>query len=324
MTPNDDTGRPAQGPPDPELVRELLRDPAMLELLAETLAGELETRRAATPWKRMQPWLAGAASALVTMLAFFLPSLQDQWDRWQSREVVQRYVELGRGFMDDGRFRLAEESFGKAFELSESRRLDVEELRLEARVAQVDADPEWGKPNPGTLHESDFLYLLQLQAHAPLRRATTLNSYGVFLAGERRWREAEDALRGSLAIDSTRAATWLHLGNLLADRELSLPAERAYRRALAADTTMSEAPYDLGLLLAGNGRLPAADTMFALAVRLEPGDPDALRQRIDVLERMGRAAQAAALRPALLRLERLAPPQPRDVPPASADEPAGH
>jgi hypothetical protein len=129
-------------------IRELLQDPRIRELLGDVLIEELEERRTPSLWKRAQPWLAGGASALVTILAFFLPSLQDQWDRFQSRQVIQRYVELGRDFVREERYKLAEETFAKAFELSENKRLDIEEERLAAKVELVNADPEWGRKNP--------------------------------------------------------------------------------------------------------------------------------------------------------------------------------
>lgn len=314
--------RPPEPPPlpDPEAVRALLHDPRVRELVADAIAEELEARREPSLWRRLQPWLAGAASALVTVLAFFLPSLQDQWDRMQSRAVIQRYVELGRGFMDDGRYRLAEEAFGKAVELSENRRLDIEEMRLEARTAQVDVDPEWGTKSPKSLHESDFLYLLQLQSHRSRARAATLNSYGVYLAGEKRWREAEDALRESVRLDSTRGPVYVHLGNLLSDRERTAEAEAAYRHAAALDSSLAEAPYDLGLLLVSEARTAEAEAAFRRAVRLAPDDPDALRQWVDALERLGRKAEARALAPRLERLEHESQPRTRDVEPAPTGE----
>ncbi len=309
--------------PDPEAARAMLHDPRIRELLADAIEEELEARREPSTWKRVQPWVAGVASASVTVLAFFLPSLQEQWDRLQSRRIVQRYVELGRGFMDDGRYRLAEEAFARAFDLSESRRLDVEELRLKARIAQVDVDPEWGKPVTGTLAESDFLYLLQMQARRPGERAATLNSYAVFLAGAHRWDEAEQALRQSIALDSTRAPTWVHLGNLLSDRGRAREAEAAYRHAVARDSTLAEARYDLGLLLLAGGRAAAAESAFAKAAALAPDDPDALRERIEALRALKREREAAALEPRLRALEREAPPRTRDVAPPTTTEGGG-
>ena len=309
------TEPPQAEPPIHDTLRELIQDHDVREQLVETLAEEIEARRRPSAWRRVQPWLAGAASASVTVLAFFLPSLQDQWDRWQSRQVIQRYVALGRAFMREGRYTLAEETYAKAFELSESRRLDIEEERLAAKVARVNEDPEWGRDNPEGLEESDFLYLLQLQdgrdAAARRAQAATLNSYGVFLTGEKRFAEAESTFRRSLALDSTGASAWVRLGNVLADRERPAEAERAYRRGLALDPRSVSGSYDLGLLLAETGRMPEAVRALRRALELSPRDPDVLRVLAGWLEKDGRAAEAKALRARLARvLAEQPPPRP--------------
>ena len=306
-------------PPTHEVVDELLRDPRVRAQLAAMLAEEIETARPPGTWARMQPWLAGAASALVTVLAFFLPSLQEQWDRWQSRQVIQRYVTLGRSFMDEERYRLAEQSFARAFELSESRRLDIEELRLEARVEQVNADPEWGKRNPQGLTEADFLYLIHLR-EGPGRdrqRAGALGSYGVFLAGERRLPEAERAMREAARLDTGESSHWIGLGNVLSDLGRAAPAESAYRRAVRLDSANASAHYDLGLLLRQDGRGAEAETELRRAATLDPDDPAALRELARQLELDGHGDEAAAMR---RRLAALPPaPAPRDVAPDSED-----
>jgi hypothetical protein len=186
MDPNEPS---APEPPVHDTLRELLQDHDVREQLVGILAGEIESRREPSRWRRLQPWLAGAASAFVTVLAFFLPSLQDQWDRWQSRQVIQRYVELGRDFMHEGRFKIAEETFAKAFELSESRRLDIEEERLAAKVARVNEDPAWGETNPEGLEESDFLYLLHLQEGRGAEQRRELRRLPHLRAAFRRGRE---------------------------------------------------------------------------------------------------------------------------------------
>jgi tetratricopeptide (TPR) repeat protein len=313
---------PMPEPPVHETVRALLQDPGVREQLVDTLAEELEARREPSLWRRAQPWLAGAASALITLLAFFLPSLQDQWDRWQSRQVIQRYVQLGRDFMREGRYKVAEETFAKAFELSENRRLDIEEQRLAAKVARVNEDPEWGQSNPEGLEESDFLYLLHLQAgrgpEARREQALTLNSYGVFLAGEHRAAEAESTFRRSLQLDPASASAWVHLGNLFADGPRPAEAESAYRRALALDARSVSANYNLGLLLAQTGRGEPAEAALRRAVELSPGDADALRALADQLEKDGKVAEAAAARG---RLAQLPPrPKPPRAKPADAGE----
>jgi tetratricopeptide (TPR) repeat protein len=295
--------------PDEASLRELVHEPRVREMLFETLLEELEARRSPTLWKRIQPWLAGSASAAVTVLAFFLPSLQDQWDRVQSRQVIERYVELGRDFMDAGRYGLAEETFGKAFELSESRRLDIEELRLEARVGQVSADPTWGRRNPEGLHESDFLYLLQMQKRAGRvrPRAATLDSYGLFLTGAGRTGEAENAFREAIRLDPARSDAHTHLGNLYADEQRLGEAESEYRRAVALDSLDASSRYNLSLLLEQTGREPEARRQLERASQLSPGDGDVLREYARALEAAGETARARAVR---ARIAKLPPPPP--------------
>jgi tetratricopeptide (TPR) repeat protein len=320
MDPNEPS---VPAPPVHDTLRELLQDHDVREQLVGLLAGEIESRREPSRWRRLQPWLAGAASAFVTVLAFFLPSLQDQWDRWQSRQVIQRYVELGRDFMHEGRFKIAEETFAKAFELSESRRLDIEEERLAAKVARVNEDPAWGETNPEGLEESDFLYLLHLQegrgAEQRREQALTLNSYGVFLTSEKRFAEAESTFHRSILLDSTSASARVRLGNLLSDRGRPREAESAYRLALRLDPGSLSGHFNLGLLLEQTGRPAEAETLLQRAVELSPADADALRLLAEILERNGRTAEATAMRERLAKL----PPRPRPPKAKPADESGG-
>ncbi len=53
--------------------------------------------------KRWWPFLASLGGATVMILAFFIPSLQDQWDRYQSRKVIEEFVTLGDQLYDEGR-----------------------------------------------------------------------------------------------------------------------------------------------------------------------------------------------------------------------------
>ena len=320
MSPNDPS---TAEPPVHETLRELLQDHDVREQLVGILAEEIEARREPSPWRRVQPWLAGAASAFVTVLAFFLPSLQDQWDRWQARQVIQRYVELGRDFMHEGRFKIAEETFAKAFELSENRRLDIEEQRLAAKVARVNEDPAWGETNPEGLEESDFLYLLHLQegrgAGQRFAQALTLNSYGVFLTSEQRFAEAESTFRRSILLDPTNASARVRLGNLLSDRGREREAEASYRLALRLDPGSLSGHYNLGLLLAQAGRAAEAERSLRRAAELAPGDADVLRELAEVLERNGRVQEAEAVRGRLAKL----PPRPRPPKAKPADESGG-
>ncbi len=298
-----DRDTPLSDPLIESVVRDLLRGPEIHQLLADVLAERIRARRGPSLWQRLQPWVAGAASALVTVLAFFLPSLQDQWDRLQARRVIERYVDLGQGFMHEGRYKLAEDTFAKAFELSENKRLDVEEKRLEAKVAQVSAEPEWGEKNPPGLKESDFLYLIQLQKGRvrARMRADAIDSYGVFLVGDGRPSEAVSAFRQALRLDPKNAAAWVHLGNLLSDEGRTREAEKAYLKALAVLPRMQTALYNLGLLLAQTGRATEAEAMFRRAVAAAPGDADALRELAEALDKHGKRDEAKIIRKRLAR-----------------------
>lgn len=289
-----------------ERITQALDDATVRARLAEVLREELSGEAASEPfWRRLGPVLASAGSALMMLLAFFIPSIQDQWDRFESRRVVQRHVELGRNFMKEGKYRLASESFAKAVELSENKRLDIEEERLKAKVQEINADANWNAKNPEGLEEADFLYLLQLQRDKKQEkeRAVTLNCYGAFLAAAQRWREAEEALREALHINPADAAIYVNLGNLLRDRNRHTEAEAEYRTALRLDEHDSRVYYDLGLILAETGRPAEAEAAFRQAVLLEPQDPDMLRAFGQQLEQNGKTEDARQTFAQLLRLE---------------------
>ncbi len=291
---------------DIERIERALADPEARTRLAAAIHEALSEEEAPEPmWRRLSPVLASVCSALVMILAFFLPSIQDQWDRFASRRVIQRHVELGQNFMKEGKFTLASQSFGKALELSENKRLDIEEKQLEAKVQKINEDPNWGVKNPDGLEEADFLYLLQLQQDVKQSkaRAVTLNCYGAFLAAAHRWREAEEALREASRLNPSDPAVHVNLGNLLRDRDRHQEAEEAYRTALRLDGHDSRVHYDLGLLLAETDRPAEAEEAFKKAVTLEPKDADMLRTLGQQLEKNGKPDEARKVFAQLLHIE---------------------
>ena len=193
-----------------------------------------------------------------------------------------------------GKYKLAEESFARAFEQSESKRLDIDEERLEAKVQAVNADPDWGVDNPEGLEEADFLYLLQLQREPgqSAKRAATLTCYGTFLASEKRWREAEEKLQDAARLDPRDAGPLVNLGNLLRDRGRLVEAEAAYRRALALEIRDGRIHYDLGLVLEETGHPAEALEQFKKAVACDPRDLELQRALASRLERSGREEEA--------------------------------
>ena len=260
-------------------------------------------------WQRASAFIAGASSTLVILLAFLIPGLQDQWDRFQARRILQRHVELGRSFVQEGKYQLAEKSFAKAFELSESKRLDIEEERLKAKVLAVNADPRWGAKNPEGLEEADFLYLLQLQRAPALvaERAATLNCYGTFLASEKRYQEAEEQLRAAVQLNPSEVTAQVNLGNLLRGQNKLKESETVYRKALQLDEHNASVHYDLGVVLAELKRPAEAEAELRKAVADDPTDTDLLRALAQQLQTNGKHEEA---RQVLARLKQLAPVKP--------------
>jgi len=283
-------------PHDVAQLERLLAHPRVRRLLGEVAREEAGTDEEPPPtrWQRLSAFAAGASSVLVVLLAFLIPSVEEQWDRFQSRRVIQKHVALARSFVAEGRFKLAEESFARAFELSENKRLDIDEERLAAKVQAVNADPDWGSANPEGLEESDFLYLLKLQ-QGPGRaaeRAATLDCYGTFLASARRFREAEGKLREAVRLAPLDDGPLVSLGSLLRDRGRLREAEEAYRRAIRLDGRDGRSRYDLGLVLEETGRPAEALASFEKAVACDPQDAAFLHALGDELERNGRPDEA--------------------------------
>lgn len=290
--------------PDVDSIARLLEDPALRTRVAEVIREQLE--EPPSWWKRVGPLLASVSSALVILLAFLIPSVQDQWDRFQSRKVIQRYVDLGQSFMHESKYKLAEQAFAKAYELSDNKRLDIDEERLKAKVQEMNEDPTWGVKNPKGLEEADFLYLLHLQRDPSQshERAITLNCYGVFLAAAKRWREAEEQLREAIRVNPDDHTPYVNLGNLLRDRNRLKEAEAAYRTALRLNPDDGRVYYDLGLVLAETKRPEEAEAMFRQAVALEPTDLDLLRALHQQLEHNGKREEARTVHEQLMQQER--------------------
>lgn len=316
----DEPGGTGPSPKGVEELERLLAHPRLRKAIAKVAreeAGEsVEEEPQPTRWQRFSAFVAGASSVLVVLLAFLVPSIEEQWDRYQARRVVQQHVALARGFLDEGKYKLAEESFAKAFELSENRRLDIDEERLEARVQAVNADPDWGAENPEGLEESDFLYLLKLQEGpaSAAKRSATLDSYGTFLASAKRWREAEERLREAERLDPRAAAPRVSLANLLRDRGRLAEAEASYRSALRLEGRDARIRYDLGLLLEERGRPAESAEEFRKAVDADPQDAELLRALAGGLERQGCAGEAARAWGKVLALDPSDPEARRRVP----------
>lgn len=228
--------------------------------------------------------LVSAGSALTMVIVFLIPSLQDQWDRYQSRQVIQEYARLGDSFFDDERYDMAEQAYAKAFELSENQRLDIEIKRLNAKVSRIGLESEWGAAPPEDLEDVDFQFLLQFQRGKEFKsqRTYTLNSYGIFLAAKKKLPESAAAFKEALALDSANVLVLINYGNLLDEEGEKKEAEYYYKKALVIAPDNSQVHYNLGLLYREQGRPDQARAQFAQVVKLEPRNEEAAQALKDL------------------------------------------
>jgi tetratricopeptide (TPR) repeat protein len=290
---------------DREHLERLLADPDARARLLEVLQ-ELESERPHKRiWRRAVPMLASIGAAAVTALAFLIPSLEDQWDRWKARSVVDAYATIGHKLMDEQRFAEAAGAFEKATELSDNQRIDLEEQRLRAHTSEVLSDTGWRAANPSGLDEQSFVILEQLEIdHADAKtRADTLTHHALFLVSEGRDHRAEQMFRAAIALDPQAVDARVNLANLLSDGERLREAEAQYRKALGIDPENIDARYNLGLLLEDANRLPEALAELRRSVELASDDGDALEALARVLERTGQPAAASDARSRAARLD---------------------
>jgi len=202
------------------------------------------------------PFLVSLGGATVMVLAFFIPSLQDQWDRYQSRKIIEEYVSLGDNLFDESRYAMAEEAYTKGFELSESKRLDIEIKRLNARVNRVHDNPDWNSEIPNDLKEIDFQFLLHFleKKGKEQHRVNTLNCYGMFLAKAGRIEEAKKVFEEALKVLPKEAISYINLGNLFDQQKKYSEAEQMYRKAIEFEPGNAYAHYNLGLMLQETGK----------------------------------------------------------------------
>lgn len=230
--------------------------------------------------KQSWPYLVSAGSAMVMILAFFIPSVQDQWDRYQSRKVVQQYELLGDQFFQEEQYKMAEAAYARAYELSEEKRLDIEVKRLNAKINLINLDPDWGSKLPEDLEEVDFQFLLHMQKgkEQESQRISTMNSYGIFLAHSDRTDEAMKIFDDVIRLQPDEVSAHINLGNLFDQLGDAPAAEKSYRKAIEIDSGNIRAHYNLGVLFSEHGREREAVAEFEKAMKLDPGDSDAARE----------------------------------------------
>ena len=227
--------------------------------------------------KKIWPIIVSTGSASMMILAFFIPSIQDQWDRYQARQVIKQYEKLGNEFFEGDHFEMAEEAYAKAFELSEQKRLDLEIKRLSAKINRIGSDPTWGNKAPEGLQDVDFQFLMHFQSGEDKvkNRVSTLNCYGVFLASESRNDEAEKVFLEAIQLDSTDVQAFVNIGSLYFNDDKIDEAKKNYLKAILLDPQNARAHYNLGLLYSEQDDLEDAKKEFSQAAEFDPDDADA-------------------------------------------------
>ncbi len=230
--------------------------------------------------RRMTALVSSISGALITLLAFLIPSLQDQWDRFQSRQVIERYVGLGERFMTEKHYDQAEEAFQKAFDLSENRRLDIDELRLQAHIQQINQNPYWRNQPPKDLKEIDFQYLLGMQTGKAEQkdRAVTQGVYGCYLVSVGRFQDAKQAFDEAIRLNPNSGENYINYANLLDDLGDEAGAEKAYVQGLALSPGDAFGHYNYALLLEREKRNAESLTHLETAHQLAPNDKDIQKQ----------------------------------------------
>ncbi|MFT3822618.1 MAG: tetratricopeptide repeat protein [Chitinophagaceae bacterium] len=230
--------------------------------------------------EKLWPFLAGMGSAMIMILAFFIPSLQDQWDRYQSRKIITQYEQLGNEFYDEDKYDMAEQAYQKAFELSDSKRLDIEIKRMNAKINRINMNPRWGTTPPEDLEEIDFQYVLHLQRDAKMTKeqVATLNSYGIFLAASSKPQQAEKAFLEAAQLDPSDATAFINLGNLYDQQGKKQAATTLYQKAISLDKSNTRAHYNLGLLYYEQGKIQDAKNEFSQVLQVDSTDTDARKQ----------------------------------------------
>jgi choline-sulfatase len=125
----------------------------------------------------------------------------------------------------------------------------------------------------------------------PRHTAALALKAGLLFSGGRR-DEGLDVLRRAADADPANPTLRIELADLLTDARRFQDAEAEYRRLLAAGSTDARTLLGLGLVLGATGRDEEALAAFNQAVDAEPQHAEARFARAEVLERLGRSAEA--------------------------------
>jgi tetratricopeptide (TPR) repeat protein len=158
-----------------------LENPAVRARLAEMVAEEMDAVQQRQPiWKRFGPWLASASSALIMVLAFFIPSVEDQWDRYQARQVIRldpgnaaAQISLGNLFRAQNKLKEAKEAYRASISIDDKDSYAYYDLGLvlsDMKRAQ-EAEDAFRKAVQNAPDDTDLLRALAQQLDANGKKA---------------------------------------------------------------------------------------------------------------------------------------------------------
>ncbi len=230
--------------------------------------------------KRIWPILVSSGSAVLIGITYFIPSIQDQWDRYQSRQIIERYVELGNDFSKEENYVMAQQAYSRAFELSEEKRLDIEIKRMRAKVNQIYVDLAYGVQPPDSLAEIDFQYLLHMldQEKDKMERAEIITTYSLYVSHLKRPAEAEKMIREAIELNPNNPFTYVSLGTIMYDAGRKRETQQAYEKAIAMDPHNFDAHYYLAHLFNEQHKMTEAAIEFEKAIAIDSTDADSHQQ----------------------------------------------
>jgi tetratricopeptide (TPR) repeat protein len=277
--------------PQPTLA-DAFREIERLQLEVDELTAQAEASESTGRWAR---WLTAAGTASVTLLAFLIPSVQEQWDRVRQKAAIEEYREVAHALLGKSHYHEAEQLLDRAIEASTETRPDLDRERLLAKTGGVNADPAWSGKISDELSEEDFVTLEAMleRAHDQPALSWTHNNHAVFLAAHGQRAQALEQAQRAVRLQPTDARPYVTLGNLQWDEGSLATARRSYESALVRDANNLRAHYDLGILLESMGDVRAASRELQRVLALDPADAardDLARVEAAVAERAQRTA----------------------------------
>lgn len=216
--------------------------------------------------------VASLTSGLVIVIAFLIPSFEEQYDRYQAHRIVGGYLRLGKALLDNKKYALAEDAFQTAFELSGNTRLDIDILKLRARIEAINEESEWGAPLPRRIKEIDLIYLLHLSEHSKDHEQESIahSSYALFLAEKNRLDEARTHLEKAIELDPNNYGAQVDFGVFLSEVGHLNQARLQLQKAINVDPSKYLAYYNLGQLELEQKNFSEAVSLLQKAAKLNP------------------------------------------------------